>query len=74
MQQAKVLAAHASDRRHESGKAASGLGAGIAALNIRASFGGMLDAALRARMIDSVRNATSHAAMSCRFLTKEQIT
>jgi hypothetical protein len=43
------------------------IAAGIAAPNICANFGSMLDAALRARMIDSLSNATSSVAMSCAF-------
>jgi hypothetical protein len=32
----------------------------------------MLDAALRARMINSLSNATSYAAMSCAFRLKNK--
>jgi hypothetical protein len=43
------------------------LAAGIGALNVCANCGRMLDAALRARMIDSLYYAASCAAMTCVF-------
>jgi hypothetical protein len=43
------------------------LAAGIGVLNVSANCGRMLNAALRARMIDSLYNAGSCAVMTCVF-------